>query len=636
MNKFFEYLFSKRISPRIYVFTFDTLLVLISSLITYYFHYGFEANPGDDSMGSFISALLLVASSWISFIIFKTYWGVLRYSVFSDLIRIVFSLSVAYIMAFAAITIMGYLEVPVVVSNTVFWGSYIINVLLMSLSRVFVKEYYDRMSSQHKHTTPMMIYGTKDGGTTLAKALRGERSLSFDLKGFITDDVDMVGKRLMGVKVYNNDESLFEVIRKKGIKTVIVAIHKMEKKETPALLEALVDQNISLLVASPLSEWHGKLNMRPQLKEVQIEDLLPRSPINVNLKEIASNIEGLRVLITGAAGSIGSEIVRQVATFNPFKIVLVDQAETPLHDMFLELQRDWLNLDTELVVADISNEKRMRQVFEDYKPHYIFHAAAYKHVPMMEANVSESIQNNVLGTKILADLAVEFKSKKFVMVSTDKAVNPSNVMGCSKRISEIYVQSYAKYLYNNNINSTQFITTRFGNVLGSNGSVIPLFREQIRNGGPVTVTHPEIIRYFMTISEACQLVLEAGAMGKGGEIYIFDMGKPVKIVDLAKRMIKLSGAQNINIEFSGLRHGEKLYEELLNNAENTTKTHHDKIMIAKVRDYDFSKVTHCINELVDVSYGFDDMCTVRKMKEIVPEFHSLNSRFEILDEVVKD
>ncbi len=631
MNKVIEPLFSKRVSPRIYVFIFDTLLVLLSSFVAYYFHYGFAAFANDIEIDTVISVILLVFINWISFLLFKTYWGVLRFSVFSDIMRILLALSVSYISAFSLLLLFDATNIVTEFPITVFWGSYVLNVMLMSLSRVFVKEFHDKLSSKNNLTVPIMIYGTKEGGTILAKALKGNRDSSFELKGFITDDESMVGKKLMGVNVYSNEESIFDIIMDQGIQKVIVSVHKMESRESLALVEALVDHNISLLVASPLSEWDGKSPIGPQLKEVQIEDLLPRSPINVNLREIAKNLEGRRVLITGAAGSIGSEIVRQVATFNPFKIILLDQAETPLHDMFLEFQREWVNLETEIIVADISNWKRMKKVFEDFKPHYIFHAAAYKHVPMMESNVSESIQNNVLGTKIIADLAVEYKVKKFVMVSTDKAVNPSNVMGCSKRISEIYVQSYAKFLERNGANTTQFITTRFGNVLGSNGSVIPLFKEQIKNGGPVTVTHPEIIRYFMTIPEACQLVLEAGSMGKGGEIYLFDMGKPVKIVDLAKRMILLSGAKNVEIEYTGLRHGEKLYEELLNNDENTTKTHHDKIMIAHVMDYDYEKANKSIDELIDISFEFDDMLTVKKMKEIVPEFQSMNSKFESLD-----
>jgi FlaA1/EpsC-like NDP-sugar epimerase len=453
--------------------------------------------------------------------------------------------------------------------------------------------------------------------------------------GFITDEDNMVGKNLLGLTIYANNENLFRVLEAKDVKTVIVSPHKMDQIRNSPLLENFVDHNISLLTTSPVNEWNGTLTGKEQLKDIQIEDLLPRNPININLMEIAAHIEGKRVMVTGAAGSIGSEIVRQVASFNPFNIILIDQAETPLHDMRLELQKKWIDINTNIIVADVGNATRMERIFAKTRPQYIFHAAAYKHVPMMEDNVSESIQTNVLGTKILADLAVKYGAQKFVMISTDKAVNPSNVMGCSKRISEIYVQSLSRHLEKNGQKTTQFITTRFGNVLGSNGSVIPLFREQIKNGGPLTVTHPEIIRYFMTIPEACQLVLEAGSMGKGGEIYLFDMGKPVKILDLAKRMIRLSGSQNIKIEFTGLRHGEKLYEELLNASENTIKTHHEKIMIARVREYEYEKVKDQIEELIEISYQYDDMRTVKKMKEIVPEFQSINSPYEAVDRLLE-
>ena len=633
MINYLKKLFTKRITPRLFVLAFDTILVLMSSLIAYYFHYGIVGFVPLVQTPTLISVLILVVVTWFTFIIFKTYLGVLRFSAFSDIIRIVIALTVSYSITYFTLFIFELLGVIESFSQTVFWGAYVVNTMLMSLSRVVVKEFYDSIHLTRDKMTSVMIYGTKEGGMALAKAIRTDKNFKFEIRGFITDDVNMIGKKLMGVDVYANDENVFTNIINRRVEKVIISTHKMENKETPEFLDKLLDHNISLLVASPLSEWDGNIPAVNNLKEVQIEDLLPRTPISVNLREIAKHIEGKRVLVTGAAGSIGSEIVRQVAAFNPFKIILVDQAETPLHDMYLEIQREWINLEAKIVVADISNEKRMRQVFEDSRPHYVFHAAAYKHVPMMEANVSESIQNNVLGTKIIADLAVEFGAAKFVMVSTDKAVNPSNVMGCSKRISEIYVQSYAKFLEQRGAKTTQFITTRFGNVLGSNGSVIPLFREQIKNGGPVTVTHPEIIRYFMTISEACQLVLEAGSMGNGGEIYIFDMGKPVKIVDLAKKMILLSGAKNVKIEYTGLRHGEKLYEELLNNAENTTKTHHEKIMIANVRDYDYNIVKKEIDELIKLSFEFDEMLIVGKMKDIVPEFQSLNSKFEALDVV---
>ena len=442
---------------------------------------------------------------------------------------------------------------------------------------------------------------------------------------------ELVGKEMMGVRVYPNDDTLADNLQKRRVEVVIVSPAKMDKLKHSDLVDRLLAMNIRLMTAPPLSEWNGKTLEQSQLKDIQIEDLLPRDPIQIDIRKVASHLEGKRVMITGAAGSIGSEIMRQVASFNPYKLILVDQAETPLHDIRLELQDHWRDLDAETIIADISNATRMESIFQEYRPQYIFHAAAYKHVPMMEDNVSESIQVNVYGTRTVADLAVKYGAEKFVMISTDKAVNPTNVMGCSKRICEIYVQSLAKKLQKEGASCTQFITTRFGNVLGSNGSVIPRFRDQIQHGGPVTVTHPDIIRYFMTIPEACRLVLEAGSMGNGGEIFIFDMGKPVKIVDLARRMISLSGRTDVKIEFTGLRHGEKLYEELLNVKELTKPTYHEKIMIATVREYDYDEVKERIQHLIDISYTYDQMKIVAAMKDIVPEFVSKNSCFEVLD-----
>jgi FlaA1/EpsC-like NDP-sugar epimerase len=502
---------------------------------------------------------------------------------------------------------------------------------LMIFSRILVKEVYETIIEKNTKSKNVFVYGTKEAGVSVAKALRGNNEFHWRVLGFISDESHMVGKEMMGVNVYANDEKIYHVMEKKEVKTIIVSPTKMEEIKSSDLLDKFLYHGISLFTTTPVDEWTEALTV----KEVQIEDLLPRPPIKINMQEIAENIEGKRVMITGAAGSIGSEIVRQVALFNPYNIILIDQAETPLHDMRLELQRKWRNLRTEIIVADVGNASRMEQIFVKTRPQYIFHAAAYKHVPMMEDNVSESIHTNIMGTKIMADLAVKHNVYKFVMVSTDKAVNPSNVMGCSKRICEIYIQSLAKHLEKNRQKSTQFITTRFGNVLGSNGSVIPLFREQIKSGGPVTVTHPEIIRYFMTIPEACQLVLEASSMGNGGEIYIFDMGKPVKIVDLAKRMIRLSGMPNIKIEFTGLRYGEKLYEELLNCAEHTKPTHHEKIMIANVREYEYIEVNEMIDSLIEISYAYNDMHTVKKMKEVVPEFQSKNSPFESVDRLLE-
>ena len=472
------------------------------------------------------------------------------------------------------------------------------------------------------------IYGTTTG-IDIAKALRTEKENRFRIVGFIADNPAMVGKMMMGAKVYRRDENLLEQMQRDRVQAVIISPAKAKIIKDSDLPDLLMRESIQIFIASEVSDnWTGQAST---IKEVQIEDLLGRDPIKINLKEIASHLEGRRVLITGAAGSIGSEIMRQVAMFNPYQMILIDSAETPLHDIRLELKKKWAEMEAPTIVANITNQARMEEIFMEYRPQYVFHAAAYKHVPMMEDNVSEAIQNNVVGTKILADLAVKYQVERFVMISTDKAVNPSNVMGCSKRICEMYVQALARKIQKDGSAPTQFITTRFGNVLGSNGSVIPLFRKQIAAGGPVTVTHPEIIRYFMTIPEACQLVLEAGSMGKSGEIYIFDMGKPVKIVDLAKRMIQLSGRTDVKIEFTGLRHGEKLYEELLATKENTKPTSHDKIMIAAVREYDYEDISNDIDALIKSSYEFDSMKTVGCMKDLVPEFKSLNSRYSVLD-----
>ncbi len=465
----------------------------------------------------------------------------------------------------------------------------------------------------------------------IAKALRVGLRDHYRLRGFISDEQELVGKVMMGVEVFPNDETLIDALNERDVTTVIVSPSKMARFTNSDMADRLLAENIRLMTAPPLSQWDGQALTTNQLKDIQIEDLLQRDTIQIDIKKVASHLEGKRVLITGAAGSIGSEIMRQVASFNPYQLILVDQAETPLHDIRLELQDKWRDVNAETIIANISNVTRMEKIFKEYRPQYIFHAAAYKHVPMMEDNVSESIQINVNGTRNLTDLAEKYGAEKFVMISTDKAVNPTNVMGCSKRICEIYVQSLAKKLQQEEGHHTQFITTRFGNVLGSNGSVIPRFRDQIQHGGPVTVTHPEIIRYFMTIPEACRLVLEAGSMGNGGEIYIFDMGRPVKILDLAKRMIKLSGRTDIKIEFTGLRHGEKLYEELLNQKEMTKPTYHEKIMIANVREYDYEDVKERIQHLIDISYSYDQMKIVAAMKDIVPEFISKNSCFEVLD-----
>jgi len=635
MSKIFENFLSNRVLSRFSIFLIDHLMILFSSISIYLIRYGFSGLTPEVRADGITLTLLLILFNTISFVSFRTFSGILRFSSFTDLMRIFYALVMGYLLTFIAVQVIFHFDPAFAASNVTFITIFFLNMFLMIFSRILVKETYESITGRSVKPVNVFIYGTKQAGISVAKALKGNSEFNYRVMGFISDEHHMIGKQLMGVTIHANDENLFRTLETKDVKTIIVSPQKMEEIKNSNLLVNFVDHNISLLTTVPVNEWSGTMMSKAQIKDVQIEDLLPRDPIQVNMLQIAENLEGKRVMVTGAAGSIGSEIVRQVASFNPYSIILIDQAETPLHNMRLELQERWRDLRTEIIVADISNAPRMEKVFARTRPQYIFHAAAYKHVPMMEDNVSESVQTNILGAKIVADLAVKYNARKFVMVSTDKAVNPSNVMGCSKRICEIYVQSLAKHLEKTGLHTTQFITTRFGNVLGSNGSVIPLFRDQIRNGGPVTVTHPEIIRYFMTIPEACQLVLEAGAMGHNGEIYIFDMGKPVKILDLAKRMIRLSGTPNVKIEFTGLRHGEKLYEELLNLKELTKPTHHEKIMIAEVREYEYAEVSRQIDNLIKVSYDYDDMRTVKKMKEMVPEFQSINSPFEAVDRLLE-
>ena len=629
---FFRKIFSSKILPSWTILLIDILIAIVSVGMGFLLRFGFADVSG---MGEqfLLTSAIVVFLNILFFRVFHTYSNVLRLSSFSDIMNIFVALTISYL----GITL-GWLvwhlvsggATPIPVS--VILIAYVVNFVLMSTMRMAIKMLYDMFNQNTKKYMNAYVYGTQAGGMNLAKSLRMEDNNRFHLKGFIADDPAMKGKVMMGAHVYLNDENLAEHLHDDKVEAVLVSPLKADNLRETDFADRLLKENVKLFIAPSISDTFDKKSSKvTSLKEVQIEDLLGRAPIHINMREIASHIEGKRVLITGAAGSIGSEIMRQVAQFNPYSLILVDQAETPLHDVRLELKSRWKEIDAYTIVANICNKERMDRIFNEYRPDYVFHAAAYKHVPMMEDNVSEAIQNNVLGTKVVADLSLKYGVERFVMISTDKAVNPSNVMGCSKRICEIYIQALAKKLQREGKQTTQFITTRFGNVLGSNGSVIPLFRKQIAAGGPVTVTHPDIIRYFMTIPEACQLVLEAGSMGKGGEIYIFDMGSPVKIVDLAQKMIALSGRTEVKIEFTGLRHGEKLYEELLNVKENTKPTSHDKIMIANVREYDFDDVKEDIDDLITCSYNFDSLATVARMKEIVPEFRSLNSAYSVLD-----
>ena len=631
--EFIKKFLAKRVLSRSTVLLLDVLILITSVIITYLLWFNYETiGTSINQIGVFLGLLILF--NIVTFFFFKTFSGILRFSSFDDLLKIIYALTVGYLVTYLFTLVLGFSHSTFEISNQVFILAYIMNSVLMIFSRIIIKESYEMLTDQYRDSLNVFVYGTKLPGIRIAKSLKGSNEFKFKIKGFISDDAPMIGKNILGVKVYGTDENLFRVLEQKSIKKIIVSPHKLQEIKDSHLLDRFLENSISLTTTLPLSEWSSDKITRNQLKDIQIEDLLPRKQIKINMRGIAANLEGKRVMITGAAGSIGSEIVRQVAAFNPYHLILIDQAETPLHSLRLEIKDKWKELRALTIIANVGNFSRMDKIFRDTKPDYIFHAAAYKHVPMMEENVSEAIQTNIQGTKNLADLAVKYHAKKFVMISTDKAVNPTNVMGCSKRISEIYVQSLSKHIKENNLSSVKFITTRFGNVLGSNGSVIPLFKEQIKKGGPVTVTHPDIIRYFMTISEACQLVLEAGSMGQGGEIFIFDMGEPVKILDLAKRMIRLSEAKsNVKIEFSGLRHGEKLYEELLNSAEHTIPTHNDKIMVASVREYEFQEVLKQVEELIGSSFSYDDMKNVAFMKALVPEFKSINSPFESIDRV---
>ena len=563
----------------------------------------------------------------------------MRYSSFVDLMRVVYGNAVSLVLVLLADYGMELLPRDLFAhfNTTSIFLLFIIATLLMWALRVFVKTLYD-VAFSNTRAVRILIYGAMQGGVGLAKNIKAQRPRKFVVKGFITHFKKTRHQEILGEKVYSVAEDLAEVIQKNDIEAVLVSPYRVKEfRENQEVQDKIIGAGAKILMAQNVkemdegdelgTEYYGNM----QLREVSVEELLPRQEIRVDLKSVEELLKGQRVLITGSAGSIGSEIVRQVAQFNPAAMMLIDQAETPEHDIRLMMEKSFAHISAETVVTSICNMSRMEEIFRRFKPDYVFHAAAYKHVPMMEDNPSEAVLNNIYGTKVIADLSVKYGVKKFVMISTDKAVNPTNVMGCSKRICEIYVQSLDQAIKQNRNSKTQFVTTRFGNVLGSNGSVIPLFREQIKNGGPVTVTDERIVRFFMLIPEACKLVLEAGTKGNGGEIFVFDMGKPVKIADLAKRMISLSGAKNVEVKFTGLRPGEKLYEEVLNELEGTKPTFHEKIRIAEVREFDYEDVRRQIDELIELSKQYDDMATVKKMKEIVPEYKSNNSKYEELD-----
>ena len=624
--------FSKKTLPYWGIILLDCLSLLFSGLLVYALNNGLVPTA---SVFWHLSLTLVVClvPYLVGFRLFHTYSGIIRYSSFVDLQRVGFAtlFGAACVVAFQELTDFSPWLVYIRKRDIVL--SSLLAMSLMWATRVFVKYLY--VTTFHAgHAKRVFILGVRKGGISLAKSLQTQDPVRYVLAGFVSDEAGVRDRVLMGVRVHPFDENLPEAMRRERARVLFVSpLLGDTLRDRPELVSRLVDSGVKILVVPEAREWDGRSDLsHTALREVEIEDLLPRDKIEVDMEAIGRQLTGRRILITGAAGSIGSEIVRQVARFGPGRLVLVDQAETPLHDVRLWMARLWPALECHTIVGDIRVRERMESIFAAFRLDYVFHAAAYKHVPMMEDNPGESVRNNIEGTRVVADLSVRYGTRKFVMVSTDKAVNPTNVMGCSKRICEIYVQSLDKAVKEGRVpGATRFVTTRFGNVLGSNGSVIPLFREQIRRGGPVTVTHKDIIRYFMLIPEACKLVLEAGTMGEGGEIFVFDMGKPVRIVDLAERMIRLSGAKGVRIEFTGLRDGEKLYEEVLNDQETTLPTFHPKIKIARVREYDYDEVCRQVDELVRSAATESDMEIVRRMKAMVPEFKSQHSVYEALD-----
>ena len=662
LDKILNWYFTKNSLPYWCIFLIDCAIVMFSCALVYWIPRNIISLV-DNAVPVFCTSVVFTLVSIVGFRIFHTYSGFMRYASFVDLMRVTYGNLINLGLALVADLLLQGLPIKIFAyfNTTSIFLIFILATLLMWALRVFVKTLYD-VAFSNSRAMRVLIYGAMTGGVGLGKMIQGQRPRRFVVKGFITHYQKARHSQILGETVYHVDEDLAAIIKENDIEAIIVSPYRVaEFRNNQAIQDVIIGAGAKIMMAQTAKEFSsGDIEMtaedfgQMQLREVSVEELLPRDEIRVDLKSVEELLKGQRVLITGSAGSIGSEIVRQVAGFHPAALMLIDQAETPQHDIRLMMAKDFPEIKAETVVTSITHDLRMDDIFRSFRPDYVFHAAAYKHLPMMEDNPSEAVINNILGTKIIADLSVKYGVKKFVMVSTDKAVNPTNVMGCSKRICEIYVQSLDQAIKEKRVAShiqslaneesfitpsqiggpsvrTQFVTTRFGNVLGSNGSVIPLFREQIKNGGPVTVTDERIVRFFMLIPEACKLVLEAGTKGNGGEIFVFDMGQPVKIADLAKRMIKLSGAKNVEIKFTGLRPGEKLYEEVLNELEGTKPTFHEKIRIAEVREYDYDEVCKDINKLVEIAKHYDVMKTVAKMKEIVPEYKSNNSIYEQLD-----
>ncbi len=636
LKRLINWYFGKKALPYWGVVVFDLAVFIVGGLFMFFLRHPIAelAESGAPLMHTFFA---FAALSIVGYRVFHTYAGILRYSQFNDLLRVSCSGLLSLVLALGFNLLVrecGWDDTFYPMTGRMIVMIFIGTTAITCATRVVICLAYDNAIMDSKACNTL-IYGTRSGAIALAAQAHNEKPTTFRVRGFIGDDSAHYTERLMGKRIYSVHEDLRSVLRRENIKALLVSPLKHDRfLQNRELQDLFISAGVKIYVSQDATEWVRNQDKKARIgiREVSIEDLLPREEIQVDMDSVGALLRGRRVLISGSAGSIGLEMVRQIAAYEPAEMMLIDQAETPQHDVRLMMANKYPSVKAHTVVTSICKADRMEEIFSTFRPDYVFHAAAYKHVPMMEDNPSESVQNNVYGTQVLADLSVKYGVRKFVMISTDKAVNPTNVMGCSKRICEIYVQSLDKAIKEGKVKGvTQFVTTRFGNVLGSNGSVIPLFRRQLANGGPLTVTHPKIIRFFMLISEACKLVLEAGTHGKGGEIFVFDMGEPVRIADLAQRMIQLSGAKGVEIKYTGLREGEKLYEEVLSENENTRPSFHKKIRIADVRSYEYSDALKALGELSEIAARYDDMATVRKMKEIVPEYISKHSRYEVID-----